>query len=50
MGKTRSAGIGKGNKMAFSDTEKVPSPGNYNIKSHFDQNQKGIKFSLGREV
>ncbi len=48
MGKTRSAGIGKGDKISFGDTEKVPSPGNYNIKSYFDQKQKGIKFSLGR--
>ena len=48
MGKNRSAGIGKGNKISYPDNNKVPAPGNYYIKSHFDQNKKGIKFSLGR--
>ena len=48
LGKNRSAGIGKGHKVTFGDSQKCPAPGNYNLKSMFDDKKKGIKFSLGR--
>lgn len=48
IGNNRSAGIGKGTKLTFGKKKNVPAPGNYNIKSNFDQKNHGVKFSLGR--
>ena len=50
MGKTRASGIGKGSKMTFGAHNKVPAPNKYQMQSTFDQKNKGIKFSLGRQV